>query len=129
LFQKGGRQTKEKFSSLSSFLDTEAITQRKKEYRVLFTATRSIAQTNALRERERERERDEEIAGSNSEEKNSVVIFSKISSSSSSNAARGNQQRRGRTKTRERLTDDGAKEMEQRTRSIVRRKFSEQCSF
>jgi hypothetical protein len=57
LFQKGGRQTKEKFSSLSSFLDTEAITQRKKEYRVLFTATRSIAQTNALRERERERER------------------------------------------------------------------------
>jgi hypothetical protein len=56
LFQKGGRQTKEKFSSLSSFLDTEAITQRKKEYRVLFTATRSIAQTNALRERERERE-------------------------------------------------------------------------
>ena len=104
-----------------------AITTRyKKEYRVLFTATRGT---------ERERERDEEIIARGShncrrEEKNIVVIFSK--KISPSNAARGNQRRRrGRTKSsRERLTDDGAKEMEQRTRSIVRRrKFSEQCSF
>ena len=105
-----------------------AITTRyKKEYRVLFTATRGTAH-NALRER------DEEIIARGShncprEEKNIVVIFSK--KISPSNAARGNQRRRrGRTKSsRERLTDDGAKEMEQRTRSIVRRKFSEQCSF
>ena len=102
-----------------------AITTRyKKEYRVLFTATRGT---------ERERERDEEIIARGShncprEEKNIVVIFSK--KISPSNAARGNQRRRGRTKSsRERLTDDGAKEMEQRTRSILRRKFSEQCSF
>lgn len=100
----------------------------KKEYRVLLAATRSTAH-NALRER------DEEIIARGShncrrEEKNIVVIFSK--KISPSNAARGNQRRRrGRTKSsRERLTDDGAKEMEQRTRSIVRRrKFSEQCSF
>ena len=106
-----------------------AITKRyKKEYRVLLAATRSTAR-NALRER------DEEIIARGShncrrEEKNIVVIFSK--KISPSNAARGNQRRRrGRTKSsRERLTDDGAKEMEQRTRSIVRRrKFSEQCSF
>ena len=107
-----------------------AITTRyKKEYRVLFTATRGTAH-NALRER------DEEIIARGShncprEEKNIVVIFSK--KISPSNPARGNQRRRrrGRTKSsRERLTDDGAKEMEQRTRSIVRRrKFSEQCSF
>ena len=106
-----------------------AITKRyKKEYRVLLAATRSTAR-NALRER------DEEIIARGShncrrEEKNIVVIFSK--KISPSNAARGNQRRRrGRTKSsRERLTDDGAKEMAQRTRSIVRRrKFSEQCSF
>ena len=54
--KKGGRQTKEKFSTLSLFIfrykrTLPAITTRyKKEYRVLFTATRGT-------ERERERER------------------------------------------------------------------------
>jgi hypothetical protein len=54
--KKGGRQTKEKFSTLSLFIfrykrTLLAITTRyKKEYGVLFTATRGT-------ERERERER------------------------------------------------------------------------
>ena len=131
LFQKGGRQTKEKFSTLSSFLDTKEhcwllqhVTRKNTEY---YSPRRVVP---------KERERDEEIIARGShncprEEKNIVVIFSK--KISPSNPARGNQRRRrrGRTKSsRERLTDDSAKEMEQRTRSIVRRrKFSEQCSF
>lgn len=131
--KKGGRQTKEKFSTLSSFLDT------KEHCWLLLRVTRKNTEYYSPRRvvpKERERERDEEIIARGShncrrEEKNIVVIFSqKISPS---NAARGNQRRRrrGRTKSsRERLTDDGAKEMEQRTRSSVRRrKFSEQCSF
>ena len=131
--KKGGRQTKEKFSTLSSFLDT------KEHCWLLLRVTRKNIEYYSPRRvvpKERERERDEEIIARGShncprEEKNIVVIFSqKISPS---NAARGNQRRRrrGRTKSsRERLTDDGAKKMEQRTRSIVRRrKFSEQCSF
>ena len=130
VLKKGGRQTKEKFSTLSSFLDTKEhcwllqhVTRKNTEY---YSPRRVVP---------KERERDEEIIARGShncprEEKNIVVIFSK--KISPSNAARGNQRRRrGRTKSsRERLTDDGAKEMEQRTRSIVRRrKFSEQCSF
>ena len=128
VLKKGGRQTKEKFSTLSSFLDTKEhcwllqhVTRKNTEY---YSPRRVVP---------KERERDEEIIARGShncprEEKNIVVIFSK--KISPSNAARGNQRRRGGTKTRERLTDDGAKEMEQRTRSIVRRrKFSEQCSF
>ena len=127
VLKKGGRQTKEKFSTLSSFLDTKEhcwllqhVTRKNTEY---YSPRRVVP-----------KERDEEIIARGShncprEEKNIVVIFSK--KISPSNAARGNQRRRrGRTKSsRERLTDDGAKEMEQRTRSIVRRKFSEQCSF
>ena len=134
LDEKRGKTNERKIlNSLSSFLDT------KEHCWLLLRVTRKNTEYYSPRRvvpKERERERDEEIIARGShncprEEKNIVVIFSqKISPS---NAARGNQRRRrrGRTKSsRERLTDDSAKEMEQRTRSIVRRrKFSEQCSF
>ena len=134
LDEKRGKTNERKIlNSLSSFLDTKEHCAG--YYYTLQERIRSIISRDAWY-RKRERERDEEIIARGShncprEEKNIVVIFSK--KISPSNAARGNQRRRrrGRTKSsRERLTDDGAKEMEQRTRSSVRRrKFSEQCSF
>ena len=125
--EKRGKTNERKILN-SSFLDT------KEHYWLLLHARRKNTEYYSPRHVV-PKERDEEIIARGShncrrEEKNIVVIFSK--KISPSNAARGNQRRRrGRTKSsRERLTDDGAKEMEQRTRSIVRRrKFSEQCSF
>ena len=118
VLKKGGRQTKEKFSTLSLFIfrykrTLLAITTRyKKEYRVLFTATRGT-------EREREREMRKSSRGGVT----TVLAKKKISSSFS--------QKRYHHRTPLGEINDDDEEDEQRVREkdspmTVRRKWNKE---